>query len=592
MTFPQAAILLILAAAMALFIWGRWRHDIVAMLALLAAVAVGLVAPGAAFDGFGHPAVITVAAVLILSRGLFNSGAIDILARVALPTKAGPVRLIGGMALLAAFLSAFMNNVGALALMMPVVIQAAHRNNIPVGRLLMPVSFASILGGMSTLIGTPPNIIVSGFRAEVQGAPFGMFDFSPVGVTVAIGGVIFVSLIGWRLLPTPRGGKAADGEPFDIGRYFTEVRVRKGSSVVDKSLSEFEADLGDIGAQVVGLVRSDERILAPSGWRRIREQDILVLEAEPQALTEIVTTLNLELVADRTVDEDVLTSDAIELTEVAVRPGSSLVGRTVAEIRLRSRFGVNLLALSRQGSRSWKRLRDQRLEAGDVLLLQGGAERTADVITQFNCVPLVERTLKFPKRRETITATVLMAAAIAATVAGVPAQISFAGGAVAFVLSGLVPLRGLYESIDWSVIVLLGALLPLAGAMEASGAAALIAQGVIGTLSGGSPVIALTLIMIVSINLTDFMNNAATAAVMAPIAVVVAQQFGVNPDSFLIAVAVGSSSAFLTPIGHQNNTLILGPGGYRFADYWRMGLPLEILVVLIGVPVILVAWPF
>ncbi|MFA7429881.1 MAG: SLC13 family permease [Rhodospirillaceae bacterium] len=591
MTFPQAAVLLIIAAAMALFIWGRWRHDVVAMLALLAAVAAGQVAPGAAFEGFGHPAVITVAAVLVLSRGLFNSGAIDFLARHALPTKAGAVRLIVGMSLLTAFLSAFMNNVGALALMMPVVIQAAQRNAIPVSCLLMPVSFASILGGMTTLIGTPPNIIVSGFRAQAQGGPFAMFDFAPVGVAVALGGIAFISLIGWRLLPKPRGAKASDAESFDIGRYFTEVRVREGSPVAQKSLADFEAGLGDIGAQVVGLVRDEERILAPAGWRLVREQDILILEADPQALTELVTTLNLELVDDRTVDAALLTSDAVELNEVAVRPGSSLVGRSVAEIRLRSRFGVNLLALSRQGSRSWKRLRDQRLEAGDVLMLQGSADRIADVVNQFNCVPLVQRTLKFPKRRETIIAAALMGAAITATVAGVPAQIAFAAGAVAFVLSGLVPLRGLYESIDWSVIVLLGALIPVAGAMEATGAAELIARTLIGGLAFGSPVVALTLILIVTMTLSDFMNNAATAAVMAPIAIVAAGQFGVNPDSFLMAVAVGASCAFLTPIGHQNNTLILGPGGYHFSDFWRMGLPLEIVVAVIAVPMMLLVWP-
>ena len=588
----QAVILLILAGTMALFLWGRWRHDVVAVLALLAGVAAGQVPVDTAFAGFGHPAVITVAAVLVLSRGLFNSGAIDVLARHVLPARAGSTRLIALTSGLAAFLSAFMNNVGALALMMPVVIQAAQRNGIPVGRLLMPVSFGSILGGMTTLIGTPPNIIISNFRLQAKDAPFGMFDFTPVGLVVALVGIAFVALVGWRLLPASLQQSRADGELFDVGSYLTELRVGTGSALLDRPLADFERELSGIGGQVVGLVREDEHILAPSGWRRIKAGDILVVEADPPALTDIVTTYGLKLVDDRKMGAEALQSDTIELMEMAVRPVSPLEGRTAAEIRLRSRFGVNLLGLSRQGRRSWLRLRDQPFEAGDVLLLQGPAERLAAFIAQFKCVPLVPRTLKFPHRGETVTAaSTMMGAILLTTIAGVPAQIAFMAAAVLFVLTRLVPLRTLYDSIDWSVIVLLGALIPLAAAMEATGTAAVLAHWVVGGLSGGSPIVALALIMIVTMTLSDFMNNAATAAVMAPIAVTSAQQFGVSADPFLMAVAIGASCAFLTPIGHQNNTLILGPGGYRFGDYWRMGLPLEIIVVLTGVPAILSFWP-
>ena len=591
MTFDQTLTLAILFGTMALFIWGRWRHDLVAMVALMAGVAAFVVPVGEAFSGFGHPAVVTVAAVLVLSKGLSNSGAIDILARHVLPVRAGAPMLILAMSGLTAFLSAFMNNVGALALMMPVVIQAAQKNEIPVGYLLMPVSFGSILGGMTTLIGTPPNIIIAGFRHQAGGSPFGLFDFTPVGAAVALAGIAFLSLVGWRLLPVSARQSRTGGQLFDVGKYLTEILVPDGK-LTGRSLAQFEPELIEVGGQIVGLVRNDEHILAPRAWRRIRPGDILVVEAEPAALTDIVTAYGLELVDDRRISQEDLQSDEMELMEVAVRPGSLLAGRTAAGIRLRSRFGINLLGLSRQGRQTWSRLRDQKFSAGDVLMLQGPAGRLGDFIADTNCVPLVQRALKFPRRGQTILAVSIMGAAIATiTVAGVPAEIAFVAAAVLFVLAGLVRLRNLYEAIDWSVIVLLGALIPLAVAMETTGTAALLAQTIVGYLAGGSAVVALILILVVTMTLSDLMNNAATAAVMAPIAIVAARQMDANPDSFLMAVAIGASCAFLTPIGHQNNTLILGPGGYRFGDYWRMGLPLEIIVIAVGVPAILLIWP-
>jgi di/tricarboxylate transporter len=591
MTFDQMLTLAILFGTMTLFIWGRWRHDLVAMLALMTGVAALVVPVGEAFSGFSHPAVITVAAVLVLSKGLSNSGAIDILARHVLPAKAGTTMLILAMSGLTAFLSAFMNNVGALALIMPVVIQMAQKNEIPVGYLLMPVSFGSILGGMTTLIGTPPNIIIAGFRAQAGGSPFGLFDFTPVGAAVALSGIAFISLIGWRLLPVSARQCRNDGQLFDVGKYLTEILIPDGK-LTGRTLAQFEPELVEVGGQIVGLVRNDEHILAPRAWRRIQAGDILVVEAESAALTDIITTYGLELVDDRHISPEDLQSDEMELMEVAVRPGSLLVGSTAAGIRLRSRFGINLLGLSRQGRQTWSRLRDQKFSAGDVLMLQGHAGRLGDFIAESNCVPLVQRSLKFPKRSQTILAVSIMGAAIATiTVAGLPAEIAFVAAAVLFVLTGLVRLRNLYEAIDWSVIVLLGALIPLAVAMETTGTAALLAQTIVGYLAGGSAILALILILVVTMTLSDLMNNAATAAVMAPIAIVAAQQMDASPDSFLMAVAIGASCAFLTPIGHQNNTLILGPGKYRFGDYWRMGLPLEIIVVAVSVPAILLFWP-
>ena len=600
MTQPQATIFLILAATMVLFLWGRWRHDVVALAALLACVFTGLVSAEEAFAGFGHPAVVTVACVLVLSQGLQQSGAIDALMQRLLPASAGPIVTMALLTSLAALLSAFMNNIGALALLMPVGIQVAARHQLPPGRILMPLAFGSILGGMTTLIGTPPNLIVSGFRAEINGAGYAMFDFLPVGLAVAGGGILFITLIGWRLVPAR---ERIDLERFETSAYLTEVRVPEKSKAVGMNLYELGKALEKADALVIGLISNEMEIPAPPPNRIVRADDILVLEAEPETLSAALSDLELKLEEDKrnelqeqdgkkSARKKAVRSDEIALAEVAVLPNSTLVGRSATDARLRTRYGVNLLAISRYGRHSIGRLRSTLLEAGDVLLLQGAPANIAQLAADTGCVPLAERELRLPDKRRALTATAIMAAAIAATASGlVPAAVSFAAGVLATMLTDVVPLRRVYSAIDWPVIVLLAALLPVAGALSSTGAADLIANALIENVAQGSPIIALTVILIVTMTLSDFMNNAATSAIMCPIAIGIAQQLGVRVDPMLMAVAIGASCAFLTPIGHQNNTLILGPGGFRFGDYWRLGLPLELLVIAIGVPMILLVWP-
>uniref|UniRef100_A0A7C1FFJ0 SLC13 family permease n=1 Tax=Caldilinea aerophila TaxID=133453 RepID=A0A7C1FFJ0_9CHLR len=600
MTQPQATIFLILAATMVLFLWGRWRHDVVALAALLACVFTGLVSAEEAFAGFGHPAVVTVACVLVLSQGLQQSGAIDALMQRLLPASAGPIVTMALLTSLAALLSAFMNNIGALALLMPVGIQVAARHQLPPGRILMPLAFGSILGGMTTLIGTPPNLIVSGFRAEINGAGYAMFDFLPVGLAVAGGGILFITLIGWRLVPAR---ERIDLERFETSAYLTEVRVPEKSKAVGMNLYELGKALEKTDALVIGLISNEMEIPAPPPNRIVRADDILVLEAEPETLSAALSDLELKLEEDKrnelqeqdgkkSARKKAVRSDEIALAEVAVLPNSTLVGRSATDARLRTRYGVNLLAISRYGRHSIGRLRSTLLEAGDVLLLQGAPANIAQLAADTGCVPLAERELRLPDKRRALTATAIMAAAIAATASGlVPAAVSFAAGVLATMLTDVVPLRRVYSAIDWPVIVLLAALLPVAGALSSTGAADLIANALIENVAQGSPIIALTVILIVTMTLSDFMNNAATSAIMCPIAIGIAQQLGVRVDPMLMAVAIGASCAFLTPIGHQNNTLILGPGGFRFGDYWRLGLPLELLVIAIGVPMILLVWP-
>ncbi len=598
-TQSQATIFLILAATIVLFLWGRWCHDVVALAALLACVFTGLVPAEEAFAGFGHPAVITVACVLVLSHGLQQSGAIDALTRRLLPAAAGPILTMALLTSLAALLSAFMNNIGALALLMPVGIHVAAQHKLPPGRMLMPLAFGSILGGMTTLIGTPPNLIVSGFRAEVNGVSYAMFDFLPVGLAVAGAGILFITLVGWRLVPAR---KRIDLEGFETSAYLTEVRVPEKSKAVGMNLYELGRSLEKADAQVIGLIRNEVEIPAPQPNRKLRAGDILVIEAEPETLSAALSDLELKLEEDkreaiaeenaRKSSRKAVRSEEIALAELAVLPNSTLVGRSAADVRLRTRYGVNLLAISRYGRHSIGRLRSTLLEAGDVLLLQGAPANIAQLAADTGCVPLAERELRLPDKRQMLTAVAIMAAAIAGAAFGlIPAAVSFAAGVLATMLLGVIPLRRIYDAIDWPVVVLLAALLPVAGAFAATGAADLIARALMENIAQGSPVVALVVILVVTMTLSDFMNNAATAAVMCPIAIGAAQQLGVRVDPMLMAVAVGASCAFLTPIGHQNNTLILGPGGFRFGDYWRLGLPLELLVIAVGAPMILLVWP-
>lgn len=623
MTNDQWMILAILAAMTIMFLWGRWRHDMVATGALLACVLAGLVAPDKAFTGFGHPAVITVACVLVLSRGLQNSGAIDALTRTMLPANAGHLVSLAALMGLGAFLSGFMNNVGAMALLMPVAVYVSQRLELAPGQVLMPLAFGTILGGMITLIGTPPNLIVSGFRAEAGLGSFAMFDFTPIGLVIALAGVLIVALVGWRLVPV-RQQSGIEG--FESGAYITEVRVQEGSKAEGLSLREIEAELADVDAQIIGIVQKEIKLIAANPGRRVYASDILMIEAEAESLTEVLFILGLKLeesvkleASEETESVDTpktkdtkknqtksqpegaksaeeadppIKSGDIILMELAVLPGSPLSGSSASDILLRTRYGINLLAFSRKGKRSMRRLRSIALQSGDLLLMQGPPESIIEFAADNACVPLAQREFRIPNKRKIWEASLIMLFAIGGAVFGLlPAAVSFAIGVLVSMAWRTVPPRQVYEAIDWPVIVLLGALIPVAGAMEATGTAALIARFLIENVAQGHVIVGLVLILVVTMFLSDLMNNAATAAVMCPIAIGTASALGVSPDSFLMAVAIGASCAFLTPIGHQNNTMILGPGGFHFGDYWKLGLLLEIIVVAISVPMLLIVWP-
>ena len=593
MPYEQAAIFSIIGVALVFFIWGRWRYDVIAFFALLLSVLAGVVPYDSAFDGFGHPATVTVALVLIISRALSNSGAVDLISRHVSLTAERLSLGIAALSGLGAGLSSVMNNVGALALLMPVAIRAANKAKQSPAVILMPLSFGSILGGLVTMIGTPPNIIIATFREKSAGEPFGLFDFTPVGAVTAAVGVIFIALVGWRLIPAKRRQALPSQEIFDLEDYVSEARVPENTPAVGLTVHEIEELAADSGAIVVGVIRQGRRGFGVARREAIQAGDLLIIEAGPDDINSFIATLKLEVVGVEGPRASLLSAEDMILMEAVVPPRARIEQRSVHSERLRARYGVTLLAVSRQGRPIRERLMSLPLLAGDVLLLQGDIDRLPEAISKIGCLPLAERGLQIGNRGQAGLCSGIFAAAIIAAAAGwLPFTIALALAALAMVILHIVPPREIYESIDWPVILLLGAMIPVGEALETSGATQLIANLILELGDGLSPAFVLGLLMVVTMILSAIMNNAATAVVMAPIGVGIASQLGVNADPFLMAVAVGASCAFLTPIGHQNNLLIMGPGGYHFSDYWRMGLPLEILIVAVSLPMILWVWPF
>ena len=588
----QNILFILLFFVFVLLIWGRWRYDLVAFSALLAAVVSGVVPLNQAFAGFGHPAVVVIALVLIVSRGLSNSGVIEILSRYLLDASRKLGAHIGVMAGFAAVLSAVMNNVAALALLMPLDMQAAMKAKRSPALTLMPLSFASILGGMITLIGTPPNIVIAEYRGSVMGEPFRMFDFAPVGLAVAIVGVAYVALIGWRLIPVARGKHNMAKELFELGDYVAEVKVPEESSAIGRQVRDLDEITREHDVEIIGLVRRGERQPGMARRVEIRKNDVLVLKAAPDGIEGIVGALGLKYARKNSTEGGVFTTDDASLLELVVPDGARIEGRSARSLRLMYRHGVTLLGVSRQGKQFSQRVQELEIKAGDILLLLGGSGPLDDIANWLGGLPLAERGLQVTQRQKAGLAVLIFGTAVLLASIGVlylPIALGIA--VVLMVLTGIIPVRQMYESVEWSVIVLLGSMIPIGMALESSGGTQLIASGIVNAATNLSPAAVLVILMVVTMTLSDVMNNVATAVIAAPIAFNIANTLGVNPDPFLMSVAVAASCAFLTPIGHKNNTLIMGPGGYRFGDYWRMGLPLEILVIIIGVPMILWVWP-
>ena len=588
MTTDQMILFALFAGVFAALLWGRWRYDLVAFSALLLGVVLGVVPTEEAFSGFGHSATIIVALVLVVSAGLVRSGAVHLITRTLIDSSRSLGAHISIMGAVGGALSAFMNNVAALALLMPVDIETARKAGRKPGLSLMPLSFATILGGMVTLIGTPPNIIIASIRDKSLGEPFRMFDFAPVGAVTAIVGLIFVALIGWRLIP-----RQDDVQAGEIGReesrYIAELSVPKDSKLVGETLGSLGEDADKSEVLLLGLVRNNRRI--PSGHSaKMKDGDLIVLEATPEALDEFRATLGLALSDER--HREALEDEGMAITEVVIPADSRIAGKTAASIGLTWRRRAAVVGISRRGKRITRRLRQAVIRPGDILLLLAPEEETPQVIEWLGALPLADRGLKITDQSKTWLAIGLFAGAVALASFGL-IYLPVALGIVvaAYTVFRIVPLSELYDQIEWPVVVLLGSMIPLGTALENSGGTELIARNLIWLTDGWPAWAILTVLMVVTMTLSDVLNNTATAIVAAPIGIEMATSLDVSPDPFLMAVAVAASCAFLTPIGHKNNTLILGPGGYAFGDYWRMGLPLEILVVATSIPAILIFWP-
>jgi di/tricarboxylate transporter len=619
----QLLTLVILGCLIALFLWDRLRYDVVALLALLVSVAAGIVPADKAFSGFSNPILPLIAAALVVSVAIGQSGAIEILLRWLQPMMRSKELQVGVLVACVALLSAFMKNIGALAIFITAAIQVARRNNRPASEFLMPLAFASLLGGSMTLIGTSPNLLISSVRKDLTGQPFHMFDFTPVSGGIAVFGILFLA-VGWRLLPRGRRGSASD-TAFTIEDYTSEVRIPEKSPYAGRTVGEVERLTGgDIN--VIGVIRDGGRRQIPTRRWKLYSGDVLVVEADPQALDQFARDGNLELVGGEEppqkmphqalalVAQDArVTGDAgppardeqkapaerapqadreLSTVEAVIAPGSDLIDHSAAMLHLRERYGVNVLAIGRRGRLRSTRLRQMRFKLGDAIVLQGHTGQLPDVLMALGCLPLAERQLNLGRPRKLVMPLAILALAIVtSSLEMVPVAIAFSAAAVVLVLLRLVSLKEAYGAVEWPILVLLGCLIPIGEAVDHTGTAKLIATSMSGEAAVMPGFVVLAAVLAVTMLMTPVLHHAAAVLVMGPIAAALAQQLGYKIDPFLMAVAVGAGSDFLSPIGHQSNTLVMGLGGYRFGDYWKLGLPLSLLVILLGTPLIMIVWP-
>jgi len=589
MTVDQVLAFAIILGMMALFVWARLRYDLVALLSLLAAIAAGIVPPEKAFSGFSDDIVIIVASALLVSAAVGRSGVIERVVRKLGPYLTGVYRQVAALVGSVTLLAAFVKNIGALAMLMPIAFQFARRTGTSPSSLLMPMSFGALLGGIVTLIGTSPNIIVSRVREQILGDPFHMFDFTPVGASLAVIGFLFL-IFGWRLLPTDRKGAVSMDAAFNLESYTTEVTVPKDSPAAEITVKALE-DLGESEIEVITLLRGTKRRYEPAGNVVIKPDDILILRGEPQALERIVALEKLKLTRDKDKTEKDTPTDEIGIMEAVITPDSELIGSSVGQLRLFDRHGINLLAVSRTGRRIANRLRTVKLRAGDVVVLQGNLATLPETLGELHLLPLAGRDLRIGRKGSRVPIAVLAAAMVLVALNLVPVAIAFFAAAVILLLTRSLTLREAYDAVDWPILVMLGALIPVSDALRTTGGTDLIAAWLSNIAMSLPAYGAVALLLAAAMAVTPFLNNAATVLVMAPIAAGFATNLGYNPDPFLMAVAIGAACEFLTPIGHQCNTLVMGPGGYRFGDYWKLGLPLSIIVLVAGTPLILYFWP-
>ena len=590
MNLEQALSFGLILAMMGLFVWGRWRYDLVAVVALLAALAMGLVPLEEAFKGFSDEIVVIIASALLVSAAVSRSGIVERAMGVVGPWLTTTRMQVFALVAAVTVMSGFVKNVGAVAILIPVVFQLARRTGTRPTYLLMPLAFGSLLGGIVTLVGTSPNIIVSRLRESIVGEPFRMFDFTPVGAGIAVAGVIFLTFA-YKLLPGDRKGTVSMDAAFNLEDYVTEAQVLKDSPVRGKTVADLEA-LAEGDVTVTTILRRKLPEHSPPRSRVLKLWDKLLLQGEPGALERALAGGKLKLVRHGKTPRPSNPNEEIGILEAVVTDGSPLVGRTPEQTKLHGRHGLNLIAISRSGRRLTQRIGNARFRVGDVIVVQGSMNTLPEAFGELNLLPLAKRDMPLGRgRRNLLPVAVLGIAMLLVALHVVPVTIAFFGAAVTLLALGSLSLSEAYEAIDWPILVLIGALIPVSETLQSTGGTELIAE-LLSSVSKTLPALgSLALIMVAAMAVTPFLNNAATVLVMAPIAASFALSLGFSPDPFLMAVAIGAGCDFLTPIGHQCNTLVMGPGGYRFGDYWRLGLPLSVMVVVAGTPLVAFVWP-
>ena len=586
MNTPQLLSVAVIALMMAAFIWGRFRYDLVAACSLILAVAVGVVPFDRAFSGFSDDIVIIVGSALLVSAGVARTGIMEAAIHRFAPNvtrvRMQLLLLVG----IVTVLSAFVKNIGALAIMIPIAFQFARRSKVSPSVFLMPMSFGSLLGGLMTQIGTSPNIVVSRVRQELTGESFTMFDFTPVGATLAVVGIVFLVLFYW-LLPTRERTEGSLHEALDIANYVTEAEVVANSAILGRPVSEL-IEMAGGEAVVTSILRAKGRRIAPLPDATLREGDVLLIEGTHAALDRLVARARLSVTGGRTSGE----TETPVAIEGVVASGSSLIGWSAEGVALFDRFRVNLLAVSRRGERIGERPSAVRLRLGDVVVLQGSPARLPGVLRGLGVLPLAERPVLLGSLRNGLVPVAILVVAMAATATGaLPVSFAFYEAADERVVFHVIPARDVYAALDGPILVMLAALFLVSDSLRTTGASDQLAGWLAGVGQGLPGWGALLLILAVAMAVTPFLNNAATVLVVAPIAAGFAQSLGYRPEAFLMAVAIGAGCDFLTPIGHQCNTLVMGPGGYRFADYPRLGLPLSVIVLLVSVPTLIAVWP-
>jgi di/tricarboxylate transporter len=590
-TFDQAAAFAIIIGLMACFVWDKIRYDLTALLGLLAAMAAGIVPVEKAFAGFSDQVVIIVGSALVISAGISKSGVIGRVIHRAEPYMSTPSSQVTILTSAVAALSSFVKNIGALAIFLPVALQIARRKGTAPSILLMPMAFGSLIGGLVTLVGTSPNILVSRVREELLGRPFGMFDFTPVGLGILVSGLAFLS-VGWRLLPVRREAQTAPQDAFKVDAYLIEAVLPRSSPFVNRPVAELEA-LAEGEVSVIAIIRDGRHRYVPAGHWWMFADDVLMLQGDAHGLRELTEEAGLEVVGTTKPPDEAASPADLSVVEAVVMAGSPLIGNTPAELRLRDRFGVNLVAVSRPGQPTRTRLRSIRFRIGDVLILQGSTQGTPDILKDLGCLPLIDRATGFGSSRRDYLPLIILGIAITAVATKlVPVTAAFFGAAVLLVLTRVLSIKEAYSAIDAPILVLLACLIPISDSISSTGAAEIMANGLSVIARELPPSGNVALVMIAAMAVTPFLNNAATVLIMAPIAASIAKKLGLNPDPLLMAVAIGAACDFLTPIGHQCNSLVMGPGGYRFGDYWKLGLPLSLIVICVGTLLIPIFWSF